>query len=158
MSLSFQKGHLGKAVFQHIFHLWHGGHDSANLTRLPSVVAACLLETDLVIFKHTMGTLPVRQPGLGCSSTAELTLDLVDRINSPGMSGWWIHSPQGWTRRLLLNLSCRPLVCFVLNWDQGWERNGLWSKPAKLNMREVWKSRATEGGPVSFRSEETGHL
>lgn len=60
--------------------------------------------------------------------------------------------------RLLLNLSCRPLVCFVLNWDQGWERNGLWSKPAKLNMREVWKSRAAEGGPVSFRSEETGHL
>lgn len=41
-----------------------------------SVVVARLLETDLVIFKHTMGAQPDRQPGWGRSFTAELTLAL----------------------------------------------------------------------------------
>lgn len=78
--------------------------------------------------------------GGGVLSQQSWPWPFVDRINSPGMSERWVHSPQSWTwKTVLLNLSCCPPICFILNWGPG-----LGARWALIKTREIKYERSLE--------------
>lgn len=105
-----------------------------------------------------MGTLPDRQPGWRCSFTAELTLALVDRINSPGMS---LVSPQPSeldTEDCFIESVLLPTHLFCIKLRSGLRARWGLIKTSKIKYERSLKRRAAEGGQCHSALRRLGML